>query len=304
MFDYFESRFQPETTIRLKGLDYAWVYPSLGIDHYIQDQTYTGIASLLAWQWAEGDRPLSPGQPTEFQLYWEYLGKKPEENFFFRLVDAQGRAWAEGLSQPVAAENPPVGQWREGEIIYERGALTLPLDTPPGQYRLQIGFYTQAPAVTAGELLFIVPEAEALITVGRAGHGSDYTLPAEAAPIDKALGKHLTLLGAAWPDTPVGRAGSVPVELVWRIERPLPAGAELHLGLMDTTQEARQAWFNLTLAETINPAVTTWQPGDIIRTRWQLELLPEVPPGTYHFELVLPTDVGQTLPFGSLNIGE
>ncbi|MDX1524569.1 MAG: glycosyltransferase family 39 protein, partial [Anaerolineae bacterium] len=102
IFDYFEARFEPEQTITLHGLDYAWIYPSLGIDHYVEDQTYTGIASLLAWQWRNGDQPLVAGQAAEFELYWEYLGKQPEEAFFFRLVDRQGRAWAEGTSLPVA----------------------------------------------------------------------------------------------------------------------------------------------------------------------------------------------------------
>jgi 4-amino-4-deoxy-L-arabinose transferase-like glycosyltransferase len=303
MFDYFESRFQPETTIRLKGLDYAWIYPSLGVDHYIQDQTYTGIASLLAWQWTEGDQPLIPGQPAEFELYWEYLGKAPEERFFFRLVDAQGRAWAEGLSQLVTAENPPIEQWREGEIIYEQGPLIPPVDIPPGQYRLEIGFYTRAPAVTEGELRFIVPEPEASIIVTHAKPQPQYTLPAAATPIAQNLGQDLTLLGAILPAEPVSLTDSIPLELFWRVRQPLPANLELHVGLMDEAGEARQAWFNLTLAETFNPAATTWQPGDIIHTSWQFDLLPEVQPGRYHFELILAEDTGQVVRTGSLTVG-
>src|SRR5262245_9459659 len=92
LFDYFKQRFEPEKkVITLQGIEYAWIYPSLGIDHYGPDQYYTGIASLLAWQWAEGDQALTPGKTEAFDLYWEYLGKDPAEPFFFRLVDAQGR---------------------------------------------------------------------------------------------------------------------------------------------------------------------------------------------------------------------
>jgi hypothetical protein len=76
---------------------------------------------------------------------------------------------------------------------------------------------------------------------------------------------------------------------------------------MDQAGVAQQAWFNLSLAETINPAGTTWQPGDLIHTSWRLALLPQVPAGAYTFDLVLPAPAenGQpkTLSFGNLVIG-
>jgi hypothetical protein len=305
MFDYFETRFKPEKVITLHGLDYAWIYPSLGVDHYIQDQTYTGIASLLAWQWANGDDvPLIPGQPANFELYWEYLGKELDETFFFRLVDAGGHIWAEGESQPVAAENPPIEQWREGEIIFERGSLTLPVDIPPGQYQLQIGFYTKAPAVTEGELLFVVPDDEVLVIVGHANHSVSYALPPTATPIDQSLGNGLTLLGVTGPGHSLVPESTLFLDLYWRVEQPLTADAGLHLGLIDEAEVAKQAWFDLSLAETFSPTETTWQPGDIIHTRWQLDLLPQVGPGGYHFEVVLAEDITQILPFGRLEIRE
>jgi hypothetical protein len=92
--------------------------------------------------------------------------------------------------------------------------------------------------------------------------------------------------------------------LYWRIEQPLPADFGLHVGLMDEADQAQQAWFNLSLAETFYPAETTWQSGDIIHTRWRLDLRPEIPAGTYRFELVLPDDIMTVLPFGKLTIAE
>jgi hypothetical protein len=301
MFDYFEARFEPETTITLKGVDYAWIYPSLGIDHYVEDQTYTGIASLLAWQWTHGDGPLTPGQPADFELYWEYLCKKPEEQFFFRLVDQQDRAWAEGQSRLAATENPPQEKWREGEILLERGAIIPPLDMPPGQYRLQIGFYTDAPAVASGELLFDLPPDEALVTID---HSSppDFEIPESSNPVAQPLGNSLTLLGAVWPIEPVAAGESIDLDLHWRVDQQISAMAELHLGLMDENGEAKQAWFNLTLGETFNPDNTTWHPGQIIRTRWRLDLIPEILPGRYHLELVIPEDTETTLPFAKFMI--
>ncbi len=304
LFDYFSTHFKPIHTVTLHGLGYAWIYPSLGVDHYVQDQTYTGIASLLAWQWVKGDVPLTPGQPADFELYWEYLGKQPGEPFFFRLVDAHSRPWAEGESRPVTAENPPPEQWRAGEIIFERGTLTPPPGMPPGRYQLQIGFYTQAPAVTEGELLFVIPAAEALITVGHSDPSRPAQLPATANPVAQPLGPALTLLGAVWPNQPVRAGETAALDLYWRVRQPLPANAKVHLGLMDETGEVSQAWFDLTLAETFNPTETIWQPGDLIHTRWQIDQFPPIPPGQYYFKLVWAEDTNITLPFGRLLVGE
>jgi hypothetical protein len=304
LFDYFTAHFEPEKqVITLHGIEYAWIYPSLGIDHYGPDQAYSGIAALLAWQWTEGDKTLVPGETESFELYWEYLGKERDEPFFFRLVDAQGRPWAEGASQPVAARNPPVEQWREGEIIFEAGQISLPPAMPPGQYQLQIGFYTQAPAVTSGELLFQLLPEEAVVTVGHAP-GLTFTPTLPAAAISQPLGGSLTLLAASWPQESLALGSEIPLDLYWRIEQPLQADANLHVGLMNEGGEAKQAWFNLTLAETFNPIETTWQPGDLIHTHWQLQLLPEVPPDTYRIQLVLPDDPNQVLPFGQLILQE
>ncbi len=308
IFDYFESHGRPEKVITLQGLDYAWIYPSLGVDHYLEDQTYTGIASLLAWQWTRGNESLRPGQPAEFELYWEYLGKQPDEVFFFRLVDGQERMWAEGQSQPAAAQNPPPEKWRQGEIVVEQGVLTLPGDMPPGQYQLQIGFYTAAPAVTSGELLFSLPFTKSLVTIGHTETQAAYQLPENVEPVDQSLGQVLTLLGTTFPQNLPADSPVIPLDLYWRVEQPIPADFSLHVGLMNQSDTAQQAWFDLSLAETLQPGDTTWQPGDIIRTSWQLDLLPDTPPGPYYFDLILPDslDSGQIekLSFGRLALDQ
>ncbi len=301
LFEYITSRFSPVQVINLHGLDYVWIYPSLGIDHYLQDQTYTGIASLLAWQWATGNMPLTPGDGAMFEIFWEYLGKDPVEPFFFRLRDAQGRVWAEGQTQfnEEIAGNPPSAKWREGEILYEPGLLIIPPGTPPGQYRLEVGLLTNAPGVQNGELRFTLEPGDEWVTVSSKSNpyfisSNDFT------PIDQPLGYSLKLRATHLPAKPVALGSRFPLELEWQITQPLPADAILHLGLMDESGQAAQAWFNLSLAETFNPAETIWQPGDTVLTKWELELLPEVAPGRYRLQLVLPEDTAQVLEAGEI----
>ena len=195
LFRYFEERYQPEAVIALKGVPYAVIYPAPGMQHYVEDhvdeyrRSYQGIAALLGWDWSGAADPSHPsaaaGRALPFRLYWEYLGKLPEEKFFFRLLDPDGRAVAEGISQPVLSETGDPATWRQGQIITEQGKLPAPSGMAPGDYRLQIGFYTRAPAVTEGELIFDLPEDESRVRVVAictpAVQAADYESAASAA---------------------------------------------------------------------------------------------------------------------------
>ena len=92
-------------------------------------------------------------------------GESCGERFFFRLIGTDGQILAEGTSQPILSENGDPATWRQGQIITEEGTLAVPPDMLPGDYRLQIGFYTQAPAVTEGELRFDLPPEYAWVQV-------------------------------------------------------------------------------------------------------------------------------------------
>lgn len=300
MFDFFSDRSDPVEVISVDGLDYVWIYPSLSVDHYVDDQTYSGIASLLAWQWSPSYATFEPGRSVAFDLYWEYLGKQPDEPFFVRLVDAQERVWAEGLSQSSAAYNRPPGDWRVGEIVYDRGEITLPQDIPPGQYRLRIGLYTQAPAVKEGELLFKLPSEDTVVHV--ASNPIFIPLASTTPTLRPQSFGSATLFDAVVPQEPVVAGSRIPLELQWRVDRPMAADSTVHIGLMNEAGEAQQGWFNLTLSDIFNPSDVTWQVGDIIRTNWRLDLLPDIPPGEYYVELVMPEDTSQTLPFGEIEI--
>lgn len=175
LFRYFEERYEPEATISLHDITYAVIYPAPGMQHYVEDRVdenrrnYRGIGALLGWDWPDADDPNAPmveaGAALPFRLYWEYLGKLPEEQFFFRLLDEDARIIAEGRSQPVLKESGQPAGWREGQIITETGSLPVPPDTLPGDYRLQIGFYTRAPAVEEGELIFELPDEYSQVRV-------------------------------------------------------------------------------------------------------------------------------------------
>ncbi len=142
---YFRSRRQPEQTIRLAGIDYAWVYPGpiVGFQsdpalQYPLGGDFGGEVQLLGYK-------LHPqaqsGQPLIVTLYWRILTVPPGDRFVFvRLVDQAGRLWAKSDSPPVMGLWP-VERWQPGMLIEDAQALLIPPGTPPGQYRLEVGWY-------------------------------------------------------------------------------------------------------------------------------------------------------------------
>jgi hypothetical protein len=118
------------------------------------DHTFKGIASLLGWDWPGLQVASSPilqtGRAYDFELYWIYRGKAPQDRFFVRLLDQAGQAVVEVLTTPRPDERLIPGQ-----LLIEDAILTLPAQLTPGTYTLQIGF--TIPVVETGELVFSLP---------------------------------------------------------------------------------------------------------------------------------------------------
>jgi hypothetical protein len=116
------------------------------------DYTFNGIASLLGWDWPtlEAYPVLQAGRSYDFELYWIYRGKAPQDRFFVRLLDQQEQVVAEAFTRP-RSDDPLI----PGNLLVEETSLTLPADLPAGRYHLQIGF--KIPVVEEGELIFDLP---------------------------------------------------------------------------------------------------------------------------------------------------
>ncbi len=308
LFGYFEERYQPEKVIPLKGVNYAVIYPGPRIQHYVEDQVdetrreYRGIAALLGWDWLEAADPNRPavaaGDAIPFRLYWEYLGKSPEERFFIRLIGPDGRTWAESISQPVLSENGDPANWRQGQIITEAGQLVVPQGTPPGEYQLQIGFYTQAPAVTEGELTFDLPPDEAWVQVISPTQPvpvADLALP---WPLDAQLSE-LGLLGATALDAPLLPGEPWATDVYWQVGSTPKSDYSARLSLVDGDGQTRWAW------EAAPPVsfypTSRWQAGQLVRSQMVVEPGLRAPGGEFDLLLTLLDNKGQ--PVGRATLG-
>ena len=145
IIDYFRTRRQPEHTVRLNGVDYAWVYPGPvagfradPIPQHPLDGEFGGEARLLGYDLHPQARS---GQPLVVTLYWRVLATPPAERFVFvRLIDAQGHIWAKSDSPPVMGLWPSL-RWQAEMLIEDAHELVIPPGTPPDVYRLEVGMY-------------------------------------------------------------------------------------------------------------------------------------------------------------------
>ncbi len=87
---------------------------------------------------------VKAGETIKVALYWR-AQKKMEEDYtvFVHLVDEEGTIWGQHDGQPVNGYYP-TSFWDQGEIVKDKHAFVVSEDTPPGEYRIEVGMYRPA----------------------------------------------------------------------------------------------------------------------------------------------------------------
>ena len=102
------------------------------------DDAFPIPARLEAWQ-----VPLTahPGDPLPMHLTWRALGKiDAYYSVYVKLLDSGGNAVAGWDGQPQDGAAPTL-HWVPGETVEDLVTLTIPANTPPGDYRVEVGMY-------------------------------------------------------------------------------------------------------------------------------------------------------------------
>ncbi len=104
------------------------------------------FVNLLGYQ---APTTAKPGNSLPVKLYWRTSDKIAERyTVFVQLIGAEfnpqtgGPLWAGHDSEPLDGGYPTT-QWFVGAIIADTHVLVVPPDTPPGEYELWAGMYTQ-----------------------------------------------------------------------------------------------------------------------------------------------------------------
>ncbi|MFN8474268.1 MAG: glycosyltransferase family 39 protein [Anaerolineae bacterium] len=97
-------------------------------------------AHLLGYDVAQAQ----PGAPLSVTLYWKADAPAPADyNVFVHLLAPDGSIISQ-VDQRPGFGHYPTSAWRAGEIVVDPYTLSVPAGTPPGKYRLAVGWYDAA----------------------------------------------------------------------------------------------------------------------------------------------------------------
>ena len=292
LWRYLSRNYRLEKIITLNGVDYAWIFTGYGLTNHVENQRYKKIAGLLGWEWHGEMTPnngaVMAGHDLPFSLFWEHLGKVPEEQFFVRLIGADGNIWAEAVTKPTSEFSAVMDVWRYGQIIEETGMLTIPSDMPPADYNLQIGFYTQAPAILNGELTFPTPNIplDHPLQIIQFKHDLTHSINENVMSLAE-----LKLHNSTTPKLINSSTPQLNLNLTWSI--PHTTNHIYHAGfvLLDDTGKAQWTWSHRSLIEFL--PTTAWLPNIPLRSQWHLPIENRTPGGDYQLQLQLFDETGQ-----------
>ena len=168
VLQYFRAS-PPVYTVTLNGIDYAWIYPSAGMQHVIPGEArLVGQAELLGYNLTnEQGQPVSTAYPESvvyLSLFWEWQGKTEDEPIRISLIDRAGQT--RGYGNPIKTVAPfPYHDWQEGMVVRDEFALVIFPDTPPGDYRLAAWIDRPATGETVG--VFPLSETERIRIIPR-----------------------------------------------------------------------------------------------------------------------------------------
>ena len=228
------------------------------------------------------------GEALDLALWWQVglsslgEGASPlvdEAILFAGLFDTEGRSWAQTDDRPLGSLYP-VEAWSEGEVVRTPLRILVPSGTPPGSYRLEVGWYHFVDGQpvwlpwTSGEM---VPLGE--LEVAAPVDWSALQLPEIAQPLHVWVGAGILLLGFD-ASSLEGQPGEVvDLDLFWQASEDRP---EAGLAVLQLQDDSGRVLVEASSAPVGGRApFTGLQAGQSVRDPRSLTLPVGLPPGVY-----------------------
>jgi hypothetical protein len=293
---YFSS-LEPEYVVRMKGIDYAWIYASPGpeiANTFVPAQhdrrVEFGSSSRLLDYDLEKNR-LKAGQETKATLYWQ-CQKPSEANLkpVLTLVDEEGDVWGQGRELEAGDWEDP---WERGLVIRDEWKLEVDPVTPVGTYRLLLSLYDEEKRERLPTLEGEEIPLSLVIVTGEAPPSAEELEIAHPQRAD--LGSEIRFLGYNLPGTRFQPGDTMRLVLFWQALAGIDQDYTVFTHLIDNDGmiwAQKDDW-------PVDGSYPTsqWAQGAIIEDPYEIGISPETPSGDYRLEVgMYLLETGERLP--------
>lgn len=281
----------PLYQVDLQGATYTWVYKTPDIDVFAGPwNTLTGLAQLLGYSLKpapanSGAVEVTPGQTVTAKVWWINEGAGVDR-LVLRWIDRTGFEWGRARVEPLSNYASVAAEKRA--IVSGTATLTIPPETPPGQYFLRLGVTADDGALIGD---FKMPDDGNRLAVRP---GAPLTNPLQVSPatrLEQRLSPELVLFGYTLPSQVINSQTPAWLSLYWQALNT-PADYTVTVRLRDSSGQVVARWQD-------RPGYgqypfSAWPAGSVVKDVWALQVEPEVPLGKYRLEIALLAPGGGT----------
>ncbi len=276
---------EPEHTVRIKGMDYAWIYkvpkplPDCFMPaQYVKQTQFGDQILLLGYDIVENREPFDG--KVRINLYWRALREMEEDyTIYLKLINDAYHIWGQQDSRPYW-DGLPTNNWKKGQVIGDPREITVLPGTPQGLYRIEVILYD----LHSGRTL--EPLGGEKLLLGSVGVPRWESLTPESLdisyPLAVNLGGKVRLLGYSI-ESGFRPGDNIHLTFFWQCLEEVEQSYTVFVHLVD-------AGDNL-VAQKDNPPVdgfyptTEWEVGEIVRDQYDLVIPPGTPSGEYRLNV-------------------
>jgi hypothetical protein len=135
-FDRYYADAVPLHTVRIHGVDYAWIYQVPPQPAELRPAQFGAALRLRGFDWLQAPRA---GAPLALRLQWEPRAPLPADYTLFAHLIGPGGVRVAQVDLPL-----PTRSWEPGRYPTVEVPLGVPADAAPGVYHLLVGLYDPA----------------------------------------------------------------------------------------------------------------------------------------------------------------
>jgi 4-amino-4-deoxy-L-arabinose transferase-like glycosyltransferase len=223
---------------------------------------------------------VRPGEVVPVSLFWQARQPLTEDySTFVHLTDREDAFTWQQDSQPVNGLFP-TSQWPTEVEVWDGREIAVPADTPPGRYRLEVGWYDPSTL----ERLTVLdeegrPQGDALVLDYLKVMSDEESLSPQN-PLIAAFGNSISLLGYDLSPGSTKPGKALHLKLYWQARESVGEEYTVFVHLVD---EDGQLWGQHDgQPEGGFYPTSFWDEGEVIADEHGIVLKSDTPPGEYH----------------------